>query len=77
MAVLSLNIVFYYGDFYAIIQIFNCCYFFIIEILDKIAYKVGAISNREVDYDKVYNIILKDLREGRFKGVTFDSYEDR
>ena len=49
----------------------------IVEILEKIAYKVGAITNKEVDYDKVYNIILKDLREGRFKGVTFDSYEDR
>ena len=49
----------------------------IVEILNQIAYKVGAISNGEVDYEKVYTIILKDLREGRFKGVTFDCYEDR
>ena len=44
----------------------------IIDILDKIGKKVGAIRNNEVDYEKVYAIILKDLREGRLGNVTFD-----
>lgn len=44
----------------------------IIDILDKIGKKVGAIRNNEVDYEKVYAIILKDLREGRLGKVTFD-----
>lgn len=44
----------------------------IIDILDKIGKKVGAIRNNEVDYDRVYAIILKDLREGRLGKVTFD-----
>ncbi len=41
-------------------------------MLDSIAKKIGAISHEEVDYEKVYTIILKDLREGRFGPVTFD-----
>lgn len=49
----------------------------IVEILDKIASKVGAILRGEVDYEKVYTILLRDLREGYFKGVTFDIYENR
>lgn len=51
----------------------------IIDILDEIGKKVGAIRNKEVDYDKVYAIILKDLREGRLGRVTFDrlNYKER
>ena len=49
----------------------------IVEILDKIGRKIGAIKNNETDYDKVYNVILKDLREGYLGKVTFDVYENR
>jgi len=44
----------------------------IIDILDSIGKKIGAIRNNEVDYDKVYSIILRDLREGYLGKVTFD-----
>jgi len=44
----------------------------LIDILDKIGKKIGAIKNNEVDYDKVYTIILRDLREGYLGKVTFD-----
>lgn len=44
----------------------------IIEILDKIGKKIGAIKNNETDYDKVYSTILKDLREGYLGKITFD-----
>jgi len=44
----------------------------IIDILDSIGKKIGAIRNNEVDYDKVYTIILRDLREGYLGKVTFD-----
>ena len=46
----------------------------IVEIFDNIAKKIGAIRAGEVDYEKVYTILLKDLREGALGGVTFDSY---
>ena len=44
----------------------------IVDILDKIGKKIGAIRNNETDYEKVYTIILKDLREGYLGRVTFD-----
>ena len=44
----------------------------IVEILDQIGKKIGAIRNHETDYDKVYTTILKDLREGYLGKVTFD-----
>ena len=44
----------------------------IIETLDKIGKKIGAIRNHETDYDKVYTTVLKDLREGYLGKVTFD-----
>lgn len=46
----------------------------IVDILDKIGLKLGAIKNKETDYDKVYTTILKDLREGYLGKVTFDDY---
>ena len=49
----------------------------IVEVLDKIGKKIGAFRNNETDYDKVYNTILRDLREGYLGKVTFDRYEDR
>ena len=48
----------------------------ILEILDEIGSHIGAIRNGEVDYEKVYTTILKDLREGFFGGVTFDEFEN-
>ena len=44
----------------------------IVEILDQIGKKIGAIKNNEVDYDRVYTRLLKDLREGYLGKVTFD-----
>ena len=46
----------------------------IVDILEKIGLKIGAIKNRETDYEKVYTTILKDLREGYLGKVTFDKY---
>ena len=48
----------------------------IVETLDDIGRHIGAIKNGETDYEKVYTVILKDLREGAFGGVTFDNYEN-
>lgn len=47
----------------------------IVDILDKIGKKIGAIRNHETDYDKVYTTVLKDLREGYLGKVTFDKYD--
>lgn len=47
------------------------------KILEDISIKIGAIRNQEIDYDKVYTTVLKDLREGYLGRVTFDAYEDR
>ena len=44
----------------------------IVIILDQIGKKIGAIRNKETDYDKVYTTVLKDLREGYLGKVTFD-----
>lgn len=49
----------------------------VIEILDEIASRIGAVRGNDVDYEKVYTILLKDLREGYLGKVTFDHYEDR
>lgn len=43
-----------------------------VEILDAIGKRIGAVRNNEVDYDKVYVTILRDLREGYLGNVTFD-----
>ena len=48
----------------------------IVEVLDAIGKRVGAFKNGEVDYEKVYTIILKDLREGYLGRVTFDEFKD-
>ena len=34
--------------------------------------KIGAVRNNETDYEKVYSVILRDLREGYLGKVTFD-----
>ena len=43
-----------------------------IEIIDKIAYKMGAIKNNEINYDLVCNRIYNDVISGKISGVTFD-----
>ena len=48
----------------------------IVETLDEIGSRIGAIKNGETDYEKVYTIILKDLREGHLGRVTFDEFKD-
>lgn len=48
----------------------------IVNILDQIGKTIGAIKNNETDYEKVYTVILKDLREGHLGCVTFDLYEN-
>lgn len=47
----------------------------IVEILDRIGKTIGAYRNNETDYDKVYTIVLKDLREGKLGNITFDRTE--
>ena len=46
----------------------------IIDIFDKIAKKIGAIKNKETDYEKVYATIIKDLRDGYLGKITLDNY---
>lgn len=47
----------------------------IVDILDKIGQKIGAVRQGETDYDKVYQVILKDLREGHLGKITFDKFD--
>jgi len=47
----------------------------IVDILDRIGKTIGAYRNNETDYDKVYTIVLKDLREGKLGNITFDRPE--
>lgn len=42
------------------------------KILEKIGKKIGAIKNKEIDCERVYSTIIKDLREGLLGKVTFD-----
>ncbi len=46
----------------------------IVNILDTIGKKIGAIRNNETDYDRVYDTVIKDLRDGYLGKVTFDEY---
>lgn len=45
----------------------------IVEILDQIGKKIGAIRNNETDYDRVYRRVIKDLQEGYLGKITFDN----
>lgn len=47
-----------------------------IEILDIIGRKRGALlRGNEIDYDKVYSLILKDFTNGYLGNITLDRYE--
>ena len=48
----------------------------IVQILDEIGKRIGAFKNNEIDYEKVYTTILKDLREGYLGKVTFDEFKN-
>lgn len=45
-------------------------------ILNQIAKQKGAIKKGEVDYEKVYKIILRDLKEGYLGNITFDHFDN-
>ena len=45
--------------------------------LDYIGKKRGClIKGGEIDYDKVYAVILNDIKSGNIKGITFDRYDE-
>lgn len=46
-------------------------------ILNQIAKQKGAIKKGEVDYEKVYKIILRDLKEGYLGNITFDHFDNK
>lgn len=47
-----------------------------VQTLDAIGRKRGALmKGNEVNYDLVYDLLLKDLKEGQFGGVTFDRFQ--
>lgn len=46
----------------------------IVNILDGIGKKIGAVRNGEVDYDRVYTKVLRDLRDGYLGKITFDRF---
>ena len=49
----------------------------IVETLDKIGKIRGClIKGGQVDYDKVINVIINDIKNGYFKNITFDRIED-
>ncbi|MGM9875985.1 MAG: ribosome biogenesis GTPase YlqF [Bacilli bacterium] len=47
----------------------------VIEVLDQIGKKIGAVHNNETDYERVYKKVIKDLQDGYLGKVTFDNIE--
>lgn len=47
----------------------------VIEVLDQIGKKIGAVRNNETDYERVYKKVIKDLQDGYLGKVTFDNLE--
>ena len=45
-----------------------------IDIIDKIASKIGTIKNNEVDYELTCKRIYNDVISGKITGVTFDKW---
>ncbi|MBQ2946241.1 MAG: ribosome biogenesis GTPase YlqF [Bacilli bacterium] len=46
------------------------------ETLEAIGRKRGClVRGGVVDYDKVYNVVINDIKTGALKGITFDRYE--
>ena len=49
----------------------------LVVVYDSIGRKIGAIiSGGEIDYDRVSNAILNDIKQEYIKGITFDRIED-
>jgi len=49
----------------------------IINTLDLIGKRRGClIKGGEIDYDKVIQIIMSDIKEGLITNITFDRYEE-
>ena len=49
----------------------------IVLTLDEIGKNRGCITKgNQIDYDKVYSIILKDIKEEKIKGITFDRFNN-
>ena len=48
----------------------------LVTVLDSIGKRIGAIRNKETDYDRVYNTVIKDLKEGYLGKITFDRIEE-
>lgn len=48
----------------------------IVTILDQIGKKIGAIRNGEIDYERVYLKVIKDLQDGYLGKVTFDEVKE-
>ena len=47
----------------------------IVETLDEIGKRRGCLMRGgEIDYDKVYSVIINDMKDGNIKGITFDRY---
>ena len=47
-----------------------------IEAFEVIGKKRGClIKGGEIDYDKVCNVVINDIKDGTIKGITFDRYE--
>ena len=47
------------------------------EVFDIIGKKYGAIKKGGiVDYDRVIDIIINDIKQGKIKGITFDRFAD-
>ena len=44
--------------------------------VETIGRKRGClVKGGEVDYDKVCNVVINDIKDGTIKGITFDRYE--
>ena len=45
-------------------------------MLELIGKKFGCLMRGGIiDYDKVYSIIMNDIKTGKINGITFDRYE--
>ena len=48
-----------------------------LELMNMIARKRGAIiSGGEIDYDKVIQVIMSDIKDGLIKNITFDRFKE-
>ena len=45
------------------------------EMYEIIASKIGAVKNNEIDYERVSNILINDIKNEKIVGITFDRYE--